>query len=259
MWHATKCRHNSAAFVALTTSSINIAVLTVKHGFELGWVCLASCGLDVSLFKKSAVNFLIKPSSFLACPLFFKVTINALVIYGVTGYKPDDRAQYYITTMNFSMPGTSNMLSTRPLSVSIQSSPELSLPAPVQTRHKVYRVPTAMSSESKIEQSNALLEQEVPVITPHPHPDNDPYVNSTVLAGGMTDYPQAHPDTIESVRCNRQVENTEKNKGRVKRRLASFLSIPSSWMTRKQCRKAELDTPVEVPNCFCLYPTFLFF
>ena len=36
-----------AALVALTTSSINIAVLTIKHGDEMGWICLASCGLDV--------------------------------------------------------------------------------------------------------------------------------------------------------------------------------------------------------------------
>lgn len=36
-----------AAGIALTTSTINIAVLTVLHGKELGWVCLGSCGADV--------------------------------------------------------------------------------------------------------------------------------------------------------------------------------------------------------------------
>ncbi|KAJ7191310.1 hypothetical protein GGX14DRAFT_481597 [Mycena pura] len=36
-----------ASSVALTTSTINIAVLTILHGRELGWVCLASCGTDV--------------------------------------------------------------------------------------------------------------------------------------------------------------------------------------------------------------------
>ncbi|KAJ7116060.1 hypothetical protein C8R44DRAFT_794047 [Mycena epipterygia] len=35
--------------VALTTSTINIVVLTVLKGHELGWVCLASCGTDVVL------------------------------------------------------------------------------------------------------------------------------------------------------------------------------------------------------------------
>ncbi|TFK81989.1 hypothetical protein K466DRAFT_666784 [Polyporus arcularius HHB13444] len=36
-----------AAGVALTTSCINILVLTIMHGRELAWVCLASCGTDV--------------------------------------------------------------------------------------------------------------------------------------------------------------------------------------------------------------------
>ncbi|KAG8891717.1 hypothetical protein FRC01_014549, partial [Tulasnella sp. 417] len=44
--------------VALGTSAVNIAILTVLHGKELGWVCLTSCGGDV--------------------------TINALVLYIVT-------------------------------------------------------------------------------------------------------------------------------------------------------------------------------
>ncbi|CAE7130809.1 unnamed protein product [Rhizoctonia solani] len=37
----------AAAFAALTTSTINIAVLTIMHGQQLGWVCLGSCGTDV--------------------------------------------------------------------------------------------------------------------------------------------------------------------------------------------------------------------
>ncbi|KAG9088492.1 hypothetical protein FS749_002130 [Ceratobasidium sp. UAMH 11750] len=36
-----------AAAAALTTSTINIAVLTIMHGQQLGWVCLGSCGTDV--------------------------------------------------------------------------------------------------------------------------------------------------------------------------------------------------------------------
>ncbi|KAJ7191309.1 hypothetical protein GGX14DRAFT_528844 [Mycena pura] len=43
-----------ASSVALTTSTINIAVLTILHGRELGWVCLASCGTDV-IFNASAL------------------------------------------------------------------------------------------------------------------------------------------------------------------------------------------------------------
>ncbi|KAG9126596.1 hypothetical protein FRC07_002870, partial [Ceratobasidium sp. 392] len=38
-----------AAFAALTTSTLNIAILTVMHGQQLGWVCLGSCGTDVTI------------------------------------------------------------------------------------------------------------------------------------------------------------------------------------------------------------------
>ncbi|KAL0574017.1 hypothetical protein V5O48_007939 [Marasmius crinis-equi] len=38
-----------ASLAALITSSINIGVLTVQHGRQLGWVCLGSCGTDVVL------------------------------------------------------------------------------------------------------------------------------------------------------------------------------------------------------------------
>jgi hypothetical protein len=51
-------RLSRAAAVALTTSVINILVLTILHGQQLGWVCLSSCGFDV--------------------------TVNAIVIYAVS-------------------------------------------------------------------------------------------------------------------------------------------------------------------------------
>ncbi|KDQ49658.1 hypothetical protein JAAARDRAFT_617886 [Jaapia argillacea MUCL 33604] len=38
-----------AAVMALITSSINLLVLTLMHGRQLGWVCLGSCGTDVVL------------------------------------------------------------------------------------------------------------------------------------------------------------------------------------------------------------------
>nr|GAT46878.1 predicted protein [Mycena chlorophos] len=59
IWPILRSRHKAAPLkrvarrtliasgVALTTSTINIAVLTILHGRELGWVCLASCGADV--------------------------------------------------------------------------------------------------------------------------------------------------------------------------------------------------------------------
>ncbi|GAA5928949.1 hypothetical protein JCM1841_006427 [Sporobolomyces salmonicolor] len=53
-----------AAIAALLTSVANIAVLTAQHGHQLSFVCLGSCGLDV--------------------------TINALIIYAVTSHPHSD-------------------------------------------------------------------------------------------------------------------------------------------------------------------------
>lgn len=36
----------SAAGMALTTSTVNITVLTIMKGRQLGWLCLSSCGTD---------------------------------------------------------------------------------------------------------------------------------------------------------------------------------------------------------------------
>ncbi|KAF8989141.1 hypothetical protein BDZ89DRAFT_1087484 [Hymenopellis radicata] len=43
-----RCNMNPcAACVALTTSTVNMVVLTIMKGHQLGWVCLGSCGTDV--------------------------------------------------------------------------------------------------------------------------------------------------------------------------------------------------------------------
>ncbi|KDQ61828.1 hypothetical protein JAAARDRAFT_66874 [Jaapia argillacea MUCL 33604] len=52
-------RTTFAAVMALLTSATNVAILTIMHGRQLGWVCLGSCGTDV--------------------------IVNALVIFWVTG------------------------------------------------------------------------------------------------------------------------------------------------------------------------------
>ncbi|KAG8907099.1 hypothetical protein FRB99_005354 [Tulasnella sp. 403] len=39
----------AASIAALITSAVNLAVLTIMHGKQLGWVCLSSCGTDVTL------------------------------------------------------------------------------------------------------------------------------------------------------------------------------------------------------------------
>ncbi|KAJ7876873.1 hypothetical protein B0H14DRAFT_2567984 [Mycena olivaceomarginata] len=66
LWPLMRSRHSNArlrrlairtlvaAGMALTTSTVNIAVLTLMHGHQLGWLCLASCGLDV-IFNAAAL------------------------------------------------------------------------------------------------------------------------------------------------------------------------------------------------------------
>ncbi|KAJ7775763.1 hypothetical protein DFH07DRAFT_799666 [Mycena maculata] len=66
LWPVFRSTHSSARLrrvairtlvasgVALTTSTVNIAVLAVLDGRELGWVCLTCCGTDV-IFNAAAV------------------------------------------------------------------------------------------------------------------------------------------------------------------------------------------------------------
>ena len=49
-----------AAAVALITSAVNMVVLTVMHGQQLGWVCLGSCGADV-IVNALALYFVTNP------------------------------------------------------------------------------------------------------------------------------------------------------------------------------------------------------
>ncbi|KAJ7202254.1 hypothetical protein B0H12DRAFT_517460 [Mycena haematopus] len=51
-----------AATMALTTSTVNIAVLTIMKGRELGWLCLTSCGIDV-IFNAAALFWVTVGSS----------------------------------------------------------------------------------------------------------------------------------------------------------------------------------------------------
>jgi hypothetical protein len=61
-------RQTSASACALTISAVNMAVLTILHGQELGFICLASCSTDV--------------------------LVNALVLFWLTqpGYAKDERS-----------------------------------------------------------------------------------------------------------------------------------------------------------------------
>jgi hypothetical protein len=60
-----------AAFVALTTSTTNIAILAILKGRQLGWLCLGSCGTDVIL--------------------------NALVVFWVTARRTTPTSDTYVS------------------------------------------------------------------------------------------------------------------------------------------------------------------
>ncbi|KAJ7679366.1 hypothetical protein DFH06DRAFT_1316292 [Mycena polygramma] len=66
LWPLLRSRHSSARLrsvatrtlvasgAALTTSTINITVLTIMKGHQLGWICLSSCGADM-IFNAAAL------------------------------------------------------------------------------------------------------------------------------------------------------------------------------------------------------------
>ncbi|KAK1218997.1 hypothetical protein PQX77_018300 [Marasmius sp. AFHP31] len=51
-----------ASVAALVTSAVNIGVLTIQHGRQLGWVCLGSCGTDV-VFNAIAIFWVTNANS----------------------------------------------------------------------------------------------------------------------------------------------------------------------------------------------------
>ena len=80
-----------AALVALLTSAANIAILTLLHGQELGWVCLGSCTADV--------------------------TVNALALFFVTGSYDDPPPQKPIDNVSVPVSRRSAMPILQPASV----------------------------------------------------------------------------------------------------------------------------------------------
>ncbi|KAJ6598077.1 hypothetical protein DFH09DRAFT_1130925 [Mycena vulgaris] len=52
----------AASIVSLTTSTVNIAILTILGDRELGWLCLGSCGVDV-IFNAAAVFWVTSSAS----------------------------------------------------------------------------------------------------------------------------------------------------------------------------------------------------
>lgn len=69
---------SSGSIVALTTSTVNVLMLTLRDGKELGWVCVGSCGADVSLSRMG----LFLCSLFLL--RFSQIICNALALFWVT-------------------------------------------------------------------------------------------------------------------------------------------------------------------------------
>lgn len=60
------------------------------------------------------------------------------------------------------------MLSTQPTSVMVHSSPELSLPAPVQNKHNVHRMSAVIPCEPKAERDNEFPEMDLDMVSSLP-------------------------------------------------------------------------------------------
>lgn len=86
------------------------------------------------------------------------------------------------------------MLSTQPISVMLNSSPELSLPAPVQNKHNVHRISAVVPCELKTEQdsefpkSDLEMEPSLPVQAP----------SHLVVKSRMSGYPCVSSESMDS-------------------------------------------------------------
>ncbi|KAJ8083607.1 hypothetical protein PM082_009482 [Marasmius tenuissimus] len=85
-----------ASVAALVTSAVNIGVLTIQHGRQLGWVCLGSCGTDVVL--------------------------NAIAIFWVTNANSDTQSEY--PTENTQSPRPPRRLGRLSLSTFLRTRPK---------------------------------------------------------------------------------------------------------------------------------------
>jgi hypothetical protein len=127
----------------------------------------------------------------------FQVTVNAVVLYWVTGHRPDDPPNNSLTTIIFTIPYSTN---NGVISSSRVAPPDLAMPPPVQDKTKPYRHAPAVSSRDVITSHDERTMQrtgETPAHASHEW--------SSVRDPSM-DYPIARASTIESVRCECRAE-----------------------------------------------------
>ncbi len=77
----TRSRSPRASGVALSTSTVNTLILTAMSGTQLAWVCLASCGVDVSV---THVLPALRARHLTSCRPVIQVVINAITLTWVT-------------------------------------------------------------------------------------------------------------------------------------------------------------------------------
>lgn len=132
------------------------------------------------------------------------MTVNAVVLYWVTAHRPDDQAHnYYLTTINFSIPFTTHSVVIPP------SRPPIAIPDPAQNKTKPYRHASAMASRAMISSyQERFSQQENFEALPTP---TEQY-GSFDIGDRSTGYPVAHREAVESVRYERCVEGTQKSK-----------------------------------------------
>lgn len=74
------------------------------------------------------------------------MTINAVVLYWVTGYRPDDQHHnYYLTTINFSVPFSTHSIGITSSQAPVPTS-DLVIPPPAHDKGRPYRHTSAMTS-----------------------------------------------------------------------------------------------------------------
>ena len=163
------------------------------------------------------------------------MTVNAIVLYWVTGYRPDDQAHnYYLSTINFGIPfsGHGVLTSSRPP----ENTPELIIPAPTRDKAILYRHGSAMASQAMIVSYEQRVSQGECIDTTPAQKLRD----SFYMRDRSTDYPVAHTETVESVHYECRTEVARKTAGNHVRWRWSQWPWYALWRTGHQDSNLEL-------------------
>lgn len=176
--------------------------------------------------------------------MIFQVTVNAVVLYWVTAFRPGDQAhENNLTTINFSVQFASHgavITSSR----SPLATPDLIMPAPAQDKTKPYRHTSAVVSYQE-----RFTQQESIEGTPRPVEQYEP----SHMRDLSTHYPVARIGTVETVRT----EVAQRSKW-----------TQDSWwwlrwgqrrhaMWRRGSRDGKVESGTKAPSEVCVFPSLV--